>query len=526
MGGYNFDRRIRVDNLLNITLTSLGLSINAEEKDRLERGKKNWNFYEGYHWEEIADNDKPQVTVNYCRPIVNKFVAFEFGNGFSIKMEPEIEELDEESNSSNKRDPLEFLNAIWEDNNKLRTLFDLGQGKSITGDGWMQVIFEPKYLSIPESDMKVLNPAFIDPFDEYEIGRIRILVIPSGACFPEYEDGYAKDRLKRMTIMYLIPNESKGLFSSGVNWQLYRQEWTNGLIKMYKGKDLIDEIPNPYGFIPFQHFTNYPWAGKSIGQDDLSDVIPINTEMNLKKSDVSEIIDYHSAPITVVFGARIGQLERGANKVWGGLPKDAKVSNLSLEGDLTAAESYINSLKRELFDVANIPEGALGGSLAISNTSGVALEISLMPLLERVKIKQGLTAESLRLVNKMILFIGVKEGLLDKPDDIPNKDFYHTDITFESVLPKDALTQVTLIEKEMALQLEDRQGAMKRLGRDNIQQRLKEIDREVKENPVVHGIQPTPEETIPSDKLNGKNKEGKTIQVNSGLTNSPTPKQK
>ena len=52
---------------------------------RLEKIKEAWNFYEGYHWEGIDDLDSPQVTFNYCRPFVNKFVSFECGKGFSIK---------------------------------------------------------------------------------------------------------------------------------------------------------------------------------------------------------------------------------------------------------------------------------------------------------------------------------------------------------------------------------------------------------------------------------------------------------
>lgn len=136
-------------------------------------------------------------------------------------------------------------------------------------------------------------------------------------------------------------------------------------------------------------------------------------ELNLKSSDVSEIIEYHSAPVTLVYGARVGQLEKGANKVWGGLPKDAKVENLTLDSDLQASKDYIASVKTAMHEIGGVPEGALGKDLAISNTSGVALQLMMMPLIERIEQKRALTKECLEKVNKLIIKIGLDEGLID-----------------------------------------------------------------------------------------------------------------
>ena len=61
--------------------------LNNTQQLRLSRIRTAWNFYEGYHWEDIPETDKPQITTNYCRPFVNKFVAFELGSGFKIGTE-------------------------------------------------------------------------------------------------------------------------------------------------------------------------------------------------------------------------------------------------------------------------------------------------------------------------------------------------------------------------------------------------------------------------------------------------------
>ena len=223
---------------------------------------------------------------------------------------------------------------------------------------------------------------------------------------------------------------------------------------------------------------NFPVAGRTRGVGDIDDIIPLNVELNTKKSDVSEVIDYHSAPITLVYGAKIGNLEKGANKVWGGLPKDSKVENLGLSGDLIASQNYIKETKTAMCEIAGIPETVLGGASAISNTSGVALQYMNLPLIERTNIKRAATAEGLQRVNKMIIYISYIEGLINKPDEMSIKDFISNEVEMPDTLPKDVLIELQMIQQEMTLGLECRHGALKRIGVDDIARKIDEVDRE------------------------------------------------
>jgi hypothetical protein len=554
---YDFIHRVSQESLHNILLKSFGAQINDEDTLRLNHNKVNWNFYDGYHWEQLGDTDKPQVTVNYVRAFVDKFVSFELGKGFNIKMKPEIEAIDGDN------DPLVFLNTVWEYNKKMERCLELGQSKSVTGNGWIQVSFDPKF---DQNGKKI--PTFLDPFDEYEKGKILITVLPDSICFPIYEDIHDKDSMKELRIMYPIKTKKDGFFGNKISTEIYKQIWTNDRVQVFVGDNKLLDVPNKYGIIPIRQIKNVPAQGKNTGISDIEDVIPINTEINLKKSDISEIIDYHSAPVTVVFGARIGQLERGANKVWGGLPKDAKIQNLQLEGDLNAAQSYVADLKKAMHQVGAIPEGVLGGDLQISNTSGVALQIALMPLLERVQMKQVMTKEGLEFVNKLILLVGLIEGLIEIPNEvqveekdsenpdspakkvtkkIKRSDFFYNEVHFESILPKDDLLEMQQIQAEMKSGITSREEAMKRMGRDNIQEQISKIDADMKKHPTLYGqvdvnqqlelakgqaqIQSqygvTPQANSTSTNKNrpiGTNKDGKPSQLNAGYQNSPTPK--
>lgn len=487
-----------VEDTLNIgQLISQG-NLTNEETLALKRIKEAWNFYEGYHWEGIDDLDSPQVTFNYCRAFVNKFVSFEFGKGFSIHTPIEIEntpvtlgdpklQLVEDLDGDNKisdeeeeevvvteKTQSDFLNEVWTDNKRDTLVIEMGQTKSISGEAWIRVQFEEA------EDL-------VDPFEEYPNGRIRLSVLPTQYVYPRFND-HDKDRLDHVLIMYPIRKEKETglLFKRAVETTvIYKEFWTNTEIIVYEDGVETDRMENPYGFIPFVQIKNYPIAGRTRGFGDLDDIIPLNVELNTKRSDVSEVIDYHSAPITLVYGAKIGNLEKGANKVWGGLPKDAKVENLHLQGDLTASVGYTQDLKTSMCEIAGIPETVLGGASAISNTSGVALQYINLPLIERTRIKRNCSKDGLERVNKIILYIALHHGLIVKPEEISMKDFLRNEVEIPDTLPKDELMELQKIQQEMTIGLECRHGAMERMGKDNISKKLSEIDRERMEHPEL-----------------------------------------
>ena len=477
-------------------------NLTNEETLFLKRIKEAWNFYEGYHWEGIDDLDKPQVTFNDCRTFVNKFVSFEFGKGFTIKTPVELDNvgvtiddkkieinLDTNGDGQLSEDELQggftikektlgdYLLQVWEDNKKDTLLTELGQTKSITGEAWVKVQFE---------DPEDMN----DPFEEYPKGRIRLSCIPTQFVFPRFSD-HDKDRLESLLIMYPIRKEQDTgvLFKRTVETTImYKEFWTPKEIIVYEGKKEVDRMENPYGFIPFVQIKNFPIAGRTRGVGDIDDIIPLNVELNTKKSDVSEVIDYHSAPITLVYGAKIGNLEKGANKVWGGLPKDAKVENLNLQGDLVASVNYASDVKTSMCEIAGVPETVLGGASAISNTSGVALQYMNLPLIERTRIKRSCSSDGLQKVNKYIIFISLYHDLIRKPEDISMKDFLRNEVEIPDTLPKDELIELQKIQQEMTMGLECRHGAMERVGKDNIPKKLAEIDKERTEHPEIFNV--------------------------------------
>jgi hypothetical protein len=481
------------------------------EAARLEKIMRAWDFYEGYHWESIDPHEGAEVTINYCRAFVNKFVSFELGSAFTFStheaMKDKIVSTDrphrnkETGEMRQGRTLFEYLEDVWEDNNQYIFVTEIGQMKSVTGESWVQVHFMSK---------EELDEEGLDPYDEYPKGRLELIMYPSGAVFPTFNPK-RKDQLVSLKIAYqydTIPDEPN-LKVATSQTVAFKQVWTREYILTKDGKSEEQEVENPYGFIPFVQIKNIFLANQNTGTSDLDDIIPMNVEYNQKLSNMSDILDYHAAPITLVYGARIGSLEKGANKLWGGLAKDAKVENLELKGDQTASNVYTANLKLAMCEVGGIPQTVLGGSAAISNTSGVALQYLNLPLIEKTRLKRASTEDGLERLNKMIILVSVEEGLISSPEElgVTPRDFFHTEVSLPDTLPKDEVLQLQALQTELQMGLTTRKRALQRLGREDIDQTLKEVEEDMKSHPTFYGLEPPMEQP----------------QLNSGFTNGQTP---
>ena len=79
-----YERKLTYTDTVNTKTANNLLELSSEQVIRRERIRRAWNFYEGYHWEELPETDGVEMTLNYVRAFINRFVSFELGNGVSI----------------------------------------------------------------------------------------------------------------------------------------------------------------------------------------------------------------------------------------------------------------------------------------------------------------------------------------------------------------------------------------------------------------------------------------------------------
>ena len=466
---------------LTISISPLGLVELADEEfevhgPRLNRYSLNWAMYLGHHYSYRRQTGETQMVLNYYRAFTDFVINFTFGKGVTFRSPKATEAIIPD-----------LLERVWEvDNNKATVLWEIGQQGSVSGDCFIKVAYEESYT---------------DPAGRIHPGRVRILPLNSSFAFPEFHP-HDRERLIRFKLKYRFWGTSlegtRQVFT-------YTEILTDDIIEEYINDELIDSRPNPLGTIPVIHIPNVRISGSPWGLSDCNDIISINRSYNETATDIADIVNYHAAPVTVIIGAKASQLEKGANKVWGGLPKDARVENL--EGGaqgLKGAMEFLAMMKKSMHEMIGVPETALGQAQPISNTSGVALSIQFQPLMNRYHQKIIQYAHGLERVNELILLnLALKEpekfvwdpdanqtplkqgqlAQLDFNDSITYQSYVH----FPQPLPLDKLIALNEIQTKLSLGLESKEGALRTLGEEFPAEKLTEIRQELQDDAVADG---------------------------------------
>ena len=465
---------------LTISISPLGLVELADEEfevhgPRLNRYSLNWAMYLGHHWAYRREIGEAQMVFNYYRAFTDYIVNFSFGRGASFRSPHATEAIIPD-----------ILKRVWEtDNDKHGVMWEMGQQGGVSGDCFVKVAYEE---------------AFTDTVGRTHPGRVRVLPLNSSFCFPEFHP-HDRSRLIRFKLKYRFWGTS---LEGTRQVYTYTEILTDDRIEEYINDELIDSRPNPLGTVPVIHIPNVRVSGSPWGLSDGHDIIVLNRSYNEIATDISDIVNYHAAPVTVITGAKASSLEKGPKKVWGGLPKDAQVFNLEGGGQgLVGAMEYLKIIKTSMHEMIGVPETALGQVQQISNTSGVALAIQYQPLMNRYNQQIVQYSEGLKRINELVLLtLAVKEPELFiynpdfngpiKSDQLqvcdPNDPLtYETSVHFPQPLPLDKLILLNEIQTKMSMNLESREGALRTLGEEFPDEKLEEIRSELIEDAKADG---------------------------------------
>lgn len=476
---------------LTIAISPMGLVELADEEfevhgPRLNRYAHNWAFYLGHHWSYRREPGEPQLTFNYTRAFSDFITNFCFGRGVNFRSPKETEHI-----------VPALLERVWErDNHKDTLLWEIGNQGSVSGDCFVKVAYEePYYSGIDQSGLPI--PGVIQQFHP---GRVRILPLNSSYCFPEFHP-HDKTRLLRFKMKYRF----WGTTQEGTRQVFtYTELITEQYIEEYINDQLVDARPNPLGTIPVATAPNVMVSGSPWGLSDINDITTLNREYNEKATDVSDIVNYHAAPVTIMKGAKSSQLEKGAKKIWGGLPKDADVFNLELGGGgVEAGLSYLEMIKKAMHELTGVPEGALGDVQPISNTSGVALAIQYQPMMQRYNHKKMTYGRLFERVNELIILtIALKEpiSLQWTPEedeelksyqqpflDISDPISFVTVVHWPPPLPVDKTVILNEILLKMQIGIMSKRDALEELGEVFPDEKMRETFLELVEDAINQG---------------------------------------
>lgn len=475
----------------------LDLNISRTESERLSRYQQFWDFYLGKHWKVAPQDGEPQVTFNYTKLIVDMGWYYLFNKPPKISRRT----LDKESKDETAR-ILEFLRDVWTvHNDRDVLLMDMAIIGGITGDAFMVVSAEEtdhntgqtlpaeeKRITIDLHDSSLTFPKFKrKPFGEL----VQVELWHPWVVTPQ--DAMKGEIPRTDPTLDEKPPQSEEVH---VFREIITEETIREYVDEYEitrpmnvyGEWFAGSRPNPLKKINVVHIQNVRIPMEYYGMSDIYDQIRLNREMNTQMSEVSDILNYHASPITVVKGARVSELQRGSHKVWGGIPPDGAIENLEMKSDLAGSHQFFSETRLAMLETSRTPEVATGRQFPASNLSGTALSMLYGPILEKVGRKSPSYVRGLRRINELVLRIAeLKDPFKGEVGKISRKGLrkYYTDVMIQPSIPRNEKEQLDIAQQKLMLHLISRRRLWDEMGVDDVEALEEEIDKEVEEGKLA-----------------------------------------
>ena len=403
--------------------------LTRRDVDRFKRYKELLDFYHGRQWSWRASRGEKQLTFNYAKVIIDKVASYLMSGVHST-----AEAIDGPDKAGAGRAE-EALRQVHQENNLEQLDFETEVDCAILGDACFKVIWdaETKSVRVTSPDIQGIHAWWLGD-DTSRVWRVA-----------------SKYTLTADEAEILHRIKPKGKTATVV------ELWTEQHLELWLDNALVEKRANPYGFIPFVIYPNLREPKKFWGLSDLPQLMEPQRELNRAVSQLSRILELSGNPIAVlenVEGSEDIAVTPGA--VWN-IPDEAKAYLLDLlqGGGVNLHINYIDLLYRTLHDIAESPRAAFGGTTR--DLSGVALEIELQPLLQKVWRKRLIRSAIYRQRNRLIL------RLLEKYRG-ENFGNYRLEMVWSPVLPRD-LSRLVANEQTMVQNgIHSRRRAMYEIG--------------------------------------------------------------
>jgi len=416
---------------------------------RLRGYKELLDFYHGQHWEGYARRGEKRLTFNYAKIFIDKVTSYLMsGINFAVDAVQDSDEARDKARGAEAA-----LYRVYEDNNLEQLDLETEIDCAILGDACFKVTWDA------ETKRVVVSAPDIQGIYAWWIGddTARVWRVASKYTLTADEAG----------ILYQV--KPKGKTANIV------EVWTARDFELWLDDTQVEKKPNPYGFIPFVIYPNLREPKKFWGISDLFQIMEPQRELNRAISQLSRILELSGNPIAVLENVEESEdiaVKPGA--VWN-IPEDAKAYLLDLlqGGGVGLHINYIDLLYRILHDISESPRAAFGGTGR--DLSGVALEIELQPLLQKVRRKRIIRAAVYKQRNELILRLLAKYG---------NESFGDSRlrVVWNPILPRDLSRLVTNEQILVQSGIHSRKRAMDEIG---VEDPATEFDRWLEEREAI-----------------------------------------
>ena len=375
------------------------------DTERLKRYKDLLDFYHDSHWEGRERRNEKRLTFNYARAFIDKVTSY-LMSGNSLVVEPQEDmglspspirlRSGQALNLSRQGRVIPNAEARAAADKARAALYQVAEDNSLE-----QLDFET------EIDCAILGDACYKVIWDQEAKRVSITA-PDIQGIYTWGVGDDTSKVWRVASKYSLTQDTAASLynvNSKEKSAVITEVWTERDFELWVDDVRIEKKANPYGFIPFVIYPNLREPKQFWGVSDLANIMEPQRELNRATSQLSKILELSGNPIAVLENVEESQdiaVRPGA--VWN-IPEEAKAYLLDLlqGGGVRLHIDYINLLYRILHDLSESPRAAFGGTER--DLSGVALEIELQPLLQKVRRKRIIRAAAYTRRNRLILHL-------------------------------------------------------------------------------------------------------------------------
>lgn len=383
--------------------------VQAFDQERLTQYEGRWNFYNGAHWSaawaERENFEDMPIVMNYARTFLDKHNTMLMGQAPKFRPDPRMSEADHSR--------VKWVNEVFERNGREALLWQLAQTAGISGDAFW-------YLALDQGNADIPYPHF------------RIQEIWPRYAFPIYGDG---QRMIGFLALWPSRKDDMGRFEVDTSDLLGGNGfyWTEQFVMDIKDGRFKSKRANTLGFLPLIHFRNTGRSDSVFGASELDDFMHLNRALNEGTTDIADILGYHASPTTIIYGATLDTLQRGADRFYSGLPADSRVENLEMKSNLASSYEHTRDLFKHVMNMGSVPAHALGETLAMSNTSSAAITLLYWPMIEKRNLRRIFFGQGLKQTAVKLLRMGEILGMVESPS---NEWGYETDLEWGDTVPR------------------------------------------------------------------------------------------
>lgn len=477
-------------------------ALGEETRGRIRQQFENYEYYDGKQHEDESGNlvdakelEQPsdldykptRYATNYFKAVIDRKARWQMGGQHSIhvpreKIDEEVETVKEgyvpspEQEKENERadNHEKVLKQLWKDNKMRSKLLQAARDRLIADRSVCKIVFNP------------------------DTGKLRWVWRPDTEFIPVYSDDDFEDLIACHFVRQMM-YEVDGEEVEAIRKQTFRMNDNrdNCLIeeKVYDADSLseletiMEESPMNLDFIPVVEFPVNEVLGGEIGDGEISHLREQNDILNQMNEDAIDSLKFEMFSITALINVAEGtvdemELSPGAavemSNATEGQSPDAK----KIEGGFRWKEAFkdqYSRVKGAMHEVSGLPQ-IVPQELNFGGLNGEALRVLFHDIISDteehwLEWDYGLSELHEKSVRYLQERTGEPKFAYDK-EAVNNIEDYESEVKFVLPLPDNRQDLVDLLGSEITNDLESRRGAMERLGVDNVQAKMEEIESE------------------------------------------------